>query len=1816
MKHIIFSAVISIAIVFSCSFNNVEVISFSPQGKIEQLSNFTIEFSHDLAPAELIGQWIDTKFIEFEPQINGKFMWSSANTLVFSAESQLSPIQKYTAIITDKVLFNTKLNSDFKKFSFNTPDFDVNKVEYFWTNIPHQDYKLSVQANIVFNYPVDPKKLQGMIEVKNDGQVIDNYQIVSEQISDVIAVNFGEVKQKDKKQLFSIKIKKGLYSVYGKKPLEDERTFDSELPPITKLVITDVTSGFSGETPWIEIYTTQKVEENIKSFIVLEPKIDFDIMINDNNIRLELLKFTQQNVSLTIKSGMPGLYGGKLESEFSQDIVLANVTPSLRFNDQHGLYLLRGGSQKLVIDAVNVKEMEVTYLQVFDNNLIHFLNGSYSGNYYGGDYYYDSYYDDSYDDDQYDYTDYYYSSGNSYSIGNYGKQIFTEKVKIDNKNNLLTKVNLDIKEKLNKQFKGIYVITVRSADKRYISDSKIISLSNLGIIAKSVSDEIIVFVNQINTTESVSGATVKIISRNNQKLFEGITDRNGILKCNLKDESIKGFEPSLVIVEKDDDYNFLNFSKTKVNTSRFDVGGLSTPQADYKLFLYGTRNLYRPGDDVNISGILRNEKFEIIKDFPLIIKIINPSGKIFDEFKKDIDEQGAFDLKFNLPVFAQTGQYAAEVYSGSKQFIESYYFSTEEFVPDKIRADVKTDKQKYLPNGIVNLSIVAEYLYGAKGSGLDYQIYYKFSHLPYKSKNYPVYSFSRTSIKNSSMNDINVEGKLDEDGKATDKLQIPDKLSSSGYINTTAFVSVFDPTGRTINRSVDFSIYTRDYFIGIKPGGDYFNVNEKINFDLIAVNSNDQIIQGFSAKAKLFKLEWQTVLKKDGSGKYYYTSEEKYISEWEKEISISEKTQFSFKVSKSGKYELRVYKKDSDEFVARNFYAWGWGSSTSTSFKVDREGRVEITPDKKEYQPGETAKLLFTCPFSGKMLVTLERNNVYSYEYVDVKNKSVELSVKLKDEFMPNVYVTATLFKEHSSDQESPLFVGHGFTSLGVIKNENKIDIKINAPDKIKPNVTQTITIKTNQSKKLKVTLAAVDEGILQIKNYETPDPFEFMFAKRPLGVSSYDLYELLLPEFKKSSSTGGDGTESPLEKRVNPITVKRFKLLSYWSGIKTTGNDGNINIPVYIPQFNGNVRLMVVAYSDQSFGSAEKNMLVADDIIIEPQVPRTLSQNDKLNSVVTLLNTTDNEKNIKINLNVEGPLKIDGESQMNVKIKPKSSAFVSFGINAQSEIGAAKIIFTVTGDAKAKEEIDIAVKPISPLYVESGNGSIKAGETKVINIPKDFLANTQNTMLTISKFPAIKFAKQLKALIGYPYGCAEQTVSRLFPQLYFEDLAKLAAPEYYKTTNPVYYVKEGIKKIESMQLYDGSIAYWQGDNYSNWWATVYAAHFLIEARKAKYNVSETVLNNLLSYIGKKAKEPSTYDYVTYSVENKRTITKIASKEILYSLYVLALAKKEDISTMNYYKARMHLLSEDSKYLLAGSYAAIGKWNSYYEIIPNSFQSVHPERTMGGSFDSDVRANAIMLNVLLDTEPSNKLVPTITKYLVNKIDRAYSTQENAFVFLALGKAARNVSATDMKIDVIVNDKVIKSYTGSDINIKDAALNQAKVTLKASGKGELFYFWSTEGIKLNQKVKEEDSNLRVRREYYSFKTKSHITNSNFTQGELIICKISITGIDKSAENVVITDIVPAGFEIDNPRLGTSTKLDWVSKFPMRINSLDIRDDRLIIFTNAETRWTEYFYLLRAVSQGTFQLPVIGAEAMYDRDYHSYNGAGTIKVNAKN
>ena len=1796
MKYLRFlSAIFLSIIILSCSIGkDVSISKFSPEGEVDQITTFTIEFTENLAPKDKQETWLDEQFLEFSPEINGRYKWVSANTLIFSPDYRLKPEQKYSAKPTEKVLFDKDLSLDREAKYFNTPEFDVLDVEFYWTHIPNKDYSTSVQLNIRFNYPVSPNDLKDYISILKENEKVTDFTILTKEDSDIVAINLGEIKQTEKEQEFTVTVSNGMKSIYGKTPLADDREFTYELPPITRLAITGVSAGYNGNNAWIQVGTTQMVDEKkVSNYVKTNPPGKLEFFVNDNSFRIEGDFENNSSVELIIKKGLPGLYGGELEDEYIQTVVFSDIEPTISFADKSGKYLMLSGNKNIEVSTVNVDKVEIEVKEVFKNNLLHFLNQH--------SYYYNDYYND-------------YRWGKNYHVRNYGKTLYTEKITLPKRKNWLEKFTINLDEAIDQRFEGIYVVAVQSSDDRWISDAKMIAMSDIGIIAKQAQNEIMVFLNSIGSAQPMEGVKVSLISSNNQTLMSGVSDFQGIVHFeNIKD-STDGFQPRMILAEKNNDFNYIDFREAEIETSRFDVGGIYEYSPDYNVFIYSERNLYRPGETMNLSAIVRNDKIEIIDNIPIIIKIIAPTGKVFEEYKKDLNKQGSFELAVNIPDYAQTGEYVAEVYSGAKKIIGAYRFSVEEFVPDKIRVMLSKEKDDYYPGDNVNIGVYAEYLFGSKASGLKYEADMHLRHVPYTSKKFKDYDFTSSSEKDSEIENTQFDGYLDDEGKADFDYSIPEELKSKGLIKGYAFVSVFDQTGRTVNRHETFTVYPKKYFIGIKSSDYYYGTNENITMKAIAVDDEDKAINNFKAKVELIRYEWQTVLKKDNADRYYYSSERKPISVWDENYTISGKPKdISFKVTRSGRYELRISKKGDDFYQKVNFYAYGWSSSTASSFEVDKEGKIEIVADKELYEPGDEAKLLFTCPFSGKMLVTFERNGVYKHQYLDVENRSAEMKVVINEEFMPNVYVTATLFKPHSPDRKTPFLVGHGFASLKVERKSNKLHVEIIAPEKIKPRTTQEITVKTAPERDIYVTLAAVDEGILQIKGYETPDPYDYMYAKRSLKTNSYDLYELLLPEIvSQRSSVGGDNELSQqLRKRTNPIKSKRFKLLSYWSGILKTNSSGKAKIKLNIPQFNGDIRLMAVAYESKRFGSADKHIKVADDLILQPEIPRFLALNDLLEMNVAAINTTSKSGNANIEVSVEGPLEISGSKTKSITIPANGTEHSSFTIKAKNDIGKAKIILRTTGMVKVLEEIDIAVRPSSPLVTESGSGTVRSGKDVSFTMTEGFLKGTEKKTLTISPFPAIEYGNQLKYLVGYPYGCLEQTVSKLFPQIYFEKLAQLVAPDYYKTTNPVYYVKEGIRKVESMHRFDGSFSYWQGGTNTNLWSTVYATHFLIEAKKAGYKVSEDKLRKTLSYLNTQVRKKSTYDYVVWS-DNSKKVIKMAKKEVLYALYVLALADNGDISTMNYYKARPHLTSSDGKYLLAGAYALMGKWASYHDALPKSFIPEKPYRMSGGNFDSEIRANAIKLNVLLEVDEKNKQVPVIVNYLAKRLNQAYSTQERSFAFLALGKAASKKTNTELDVDVYSGKKKVGTFTGNGLTFDNDDLAEGDIKLKPKGSGEAFYFWSVEGVKINEPVKEEDNNMKIRRDYFDYRTKRPVIN-DFKQGQLIVCKISLTGYDMSADNIAITDMVPAGLEIENPRLNASTQLNWKTKNPLKPEYVDIRDDRIILFANLQANKTkEYYYLLRAVSSGEFQLAPIGAEAMYDPEFHSYNGADKVYI----
>lgn len=1799
-------------LLWSCDRNQVTVTDFEPQGEVQDLQAFTINFDQELAPDDMQDKWLADEFVTFKPEIPGRFKWLNDHTLLFSPEGPLKSSQDYTATVNKEVLFNKKFKLESSSYSFHTPYFSAVETEIYWEHIPRTDHRVRVMANLVFNYEVEPGALTSAISAKRDGKTITSLGVTNDKPSTQMTVNLGEVQQTDKSQKFELTLAKGLLARNGDRGLPSDKSFTLALAPITKLEIVGATSSFSGDNAWIELLTSQEVDgKNLKGYIEVDPTVKgMRFVTNQNRIRIEGNFIPGNTYEVKVKTGLPGLFGGSLAEEFEQEVAVANIEPSLDFSDK-GMYLVRGGLQNIAYEGVNVDKAQLKIHEVFKNNLLFFFYQNYN-------------YNNQYYDNGNDYNDNYY-------VNYYGKQLYDEEISFEATPNLRQRKTLNLDRVLDERFKGIYIAEVRSNEKYWLRDAKLICISDIGLITKKAGDEILVFANSIKTAEPLANVNISLISTNNQTLFEGKTGPDGVVRftntyATMEEE---GFHPALITAEFGDDFNFLDVRSAQVETSRYDVGGKSIPQSGYDCFIYGDRNLYRPGDKAYITAIMRTATLETVKDIPVSLKVFNPRGELFQSFTKELDAEGALEIELKIPDFAQTGRYRIELMTGDEQYIKSYSISVEEFVPDKIRVDAKGNKEKFQLGEKLSVDISSEYLFGAPTANHKYEMDVRLRHAVYQSEKYKGYNFyagnpSRRygsgGIQNQlqSLNNAFFEGKLDEKGNVTQTYEIPTGIETPGYIKGTATSTVFDLTGRTVSRAVDFNVYPNTYYVGVKTDGYYYRgVNQDISFSMVAVDKDDQAAKGATVEYSLIRHVWKTVLvKSNRTGRYRYRSERTTVKEWDKTITINGKEEkINFMVDKSGYYELRAHVKGNKFHVNQGFYAYYRGRSGKGSFEIDKEGRVDIVLDKEKYAPGEKAHALFVTPFAGKMLVTVERDNILDYQYVDVTGNSIELDIDLGPEHLPNAYITATLFRPHNGDNQSPFLVGHGFSPIMVEDANKKLSVEIKAPTgTVKPRTTQKITVKTNPEEDIHVTIAVVDEGILQIKGYKTPDPYAVMYAKRSLQVSSYDLYEYLLPEIVTSNISSPAGGDEGRSKRLNPVKAKRFKLLSYWSGIKRTNAKGEVTIDFKLPQFNGEVRIMAVAYKGDRFGSAEQPMKIADEIVLQPAIPRLLSIGDTLVMPVSVMNTTDKAGSVQVKLSVEGPIELLSDRSRAVQIDAMGTETTYFTIRGKDEVGTAKITLTTSGMDKVTEEIEIAVRPISPYIRKGDGGSINAGEEVTFTIPDNFVKGTQEASVSINSFPSRGMGRHFRYLVRYPYGCLEQTTSKAFPQLYFNELAQQIAPKMYKTSNPIYFAQQGMVRIQDMMRYDGGFSYWPGYNGDvNWWSSVFASHFLVEAQKKGLDVNEAVLDKALDYLVRRTANRETYTYVTY--DGSRRINKtIANKSAIYSLYVLALAGRPEISFMNYYRARPQLLSGDSRYLLAGAYALAKDWGAFNDLVPSSYATERTDRLTGGSFDSEIRSNAIMLNVLLDVNPDHPQVPLIIDFLSKNMDRAWSTQDRVWTFLAMGKAAKRASESEVTIEMLVDGKLVKTFEPGNSNFSADDYAGKKVTLRAAGKGNTYFGWDTEGIQVNGKVTEEDKNMKVRRTYYDRFGKVNTDNS-FKQGDLVVCQISLTGGPRTVDNVAISDLIPAGFEIENPRLRTSADLEWVDKKLNRLRPqyVDIRDDRMILFTSvAPNKTYHYYYMMRVVNTGNYRLAPIGAEAMYDPSYRSYHGAGLVKV----
>ncbi len=1789
----------------SCKKNSISLSFTNAKGEVPQLGNLVFRFNHALATDSMLNAWDSTDYISFEPKIPGKFRWESPDELVFSPAQPLNPATTYKAKVKTAVLKYSKYNSvkNGDKISFHTPELTLDNSQVIW--IGESSTSAVPQVDLFFNYRVNPEDLKNKLRIELEGKKAE-FSVITVSPDNKISIRVNGVKTEDKDIGTKLTIEKGLKPERGNTSTAETITSSISIPSPFALTVQNVESEHNGTEGVVKVTTSQQLTgESVRSFLKFDPDLAYTVETNDYGFTLRSDKFdVEKSYALLITKGLRGKIGGFLKEDYSGSVAFGEMESNINFTNSKAVYLSKNGGKNIEVQITNVPKVKIIISKIYENNLLLAQRYGYSpqeNRNTGPDY---ASYDEGYEGDYY-YDG--YGEGDA-MLGDviYEKEIDTRSLPKSGGGRVL---NFSQFEDRLSDFKGVYHVVIRSAEDYWVKDSRYISLSDLGLIAKQGQDKIYVFTNSIKSADPLKSVNVSVYGTNNQLIGTGSTNNDGVAEIAYSKKEFSGFKPSMVIAKTADDFNYLPFNNTRVNMSRFDVGGKRNNPSGFDAFVYAERDVYRPGEKINFSVIVRDAKWKNPGDVPLKLKFLMPNGKELKSFRKNLNEEGSLEGSIDIATAAITGSYTLEVYTSTDVLLTSSNFLVEEFVPDRIRVKTELDKKSLRSGDVAKLSINAMNFFGPPAANRKYETEIQVKQKYFSSEKFDGFDFSLANQTTFFDKEVK-EGTTDAEGNAFVDYAVPEIYKDMGALQTSFYTTVFDETGRPVSRGATIDVFTQDVFFGVKLDGYYYYpLNQPVKFQLAAVNKDGSAVNA-TARIEVFKHEYRTVLTRSGSY-FRYESQKEDKMMIEQQIKVGANTVYTYVPKTPGDYEIKIYRPGANSYVSRSFYSYGSWGVANTSFEVSREGNIDISVDKKSYFAGESVTALFKTPFSGRMLVTMETDHVVSHQYVDVSNRTAEVNLKLNGDHVPNVYITATLIKPHEMS-EIPLTVAHGFKNVTVEEKSRKIEVEVKAQKTVRSKTHQKVTVKAQPGSF--VTLSAVDNGVLQVSDYKTPDPYKYFYQKKALQVSAFDLYPLLFEEIRaKLSSTGGDGTyEISANKRNNPMPAKRIKVVSYWGGIKKANGNGVAEFEFDIPQFSGELRLMAVSYKGQSFGAADNTMTVADPVVISTALPRFLSPGDTVNVPVTLTNTTDKSTNVSASIAVQGPVKVIGGNNQTVTLAAKTEGRATFKVVADPTINIAKITVTVNAmGEKFTDVTDISVRPPSTLQQTTGSGSIAGGNSQKISIGlSDFMPTSVNYSLVVSRSPALELAEQLKYLVQYPYGCTEQTVSAAFPQLYYGDMADLMnLNKAQNKLNANSNIIEAIRKIKMRQLYNGSVTLWDGEGKEDWWATIYSAHFLLEARKAGFDVDNSLIETMLNYINNKLKSRETITYYYNRDQNK----KIAPKEVAYGLYVLALAGRTNVPAMNYYKANPAILALDSRYLLAAAYATAGDKKSFTAMLPSSFSGEESVAQSGGSYYSDVRDEAIALNALIDVDPGNAQVGTMVKHVADKLKARQwlSTQERAFAFLALGKHARAANNSTATAEIKVNGKMIAKVDGGQWTGDMKALGNNNVEIATKGNGRLYYFWQAEGISTSGAYKEEDSYLKVRKRFYDRYGKP-ITSNTFKQNDLIIIGISLErSFSTPIENVVITDLLPAGFEIENPRTKEIPGMDWI-KDAVTPTALDVRDDRIHFFVDAYSNKQVYYYAVRAVSPGNYKMGPVNADAMYNGEYHSYNGAGIIKV----
>ncbi|XOV93758.1 MAG: alpha-2-macroglobulin [Bacteroidota bacterium] len=1780
-------------------------------------------------PDSLVGTAIED-FFTFSPSINGLASWEDNRTIVFRPESYLAGNQKYE-VTADLKKVIPEIDSDKRnfKFIFQTliQNFEV-KVDGLKLYNPTDPSDVKIEGTLQTADVVDIENLRGSISASQSGKNLE-ITILDTNQDNLYEFNIEHVVRADQEGEVSLTVDGSPIKVDRKEQLDVKIPALGDYKVLSSRIV-------RGEENYISVLFSDVLDrrQNLSGLVALsnsnnQPRTVVDL----NELKIYPTSQMEGAATLKINSAIRNISGGKLKEDYSVSLQFTQIKPEVRLVDADKKAILPNSNGLILpFEAVGLKAVDITIVKVFEDNMLQYLQVN--------------------------------GIGGTGQLNRVARPIARKTVPLNTSGvtnlNAWNQFTLNLEDLLSAESGSIYQVKIGFQKRHslyFCSDSdniesidteieewgpededsywdsydyyynpnynweerdnpcsdsyygsrrsvnKMLMASDMGLVAKKRDGgDLHIFLTNLISTQPISDANVEVYDYQQQKIAEGKTNGDGKLKL-----AVDG-KPFALIARKGDQVGYLKLDDgSSLSLSNFDVTGTKI-QKGLKGFIYGERGVWRPADTVHLGFILEDIENALPDDHPVVMELYDPNQKLTYRKISSQGVEGMFRFDFVTPSDAPTGNWRAEAKVGGASFSKTVKIET--IKPNRLKINLEFDKDKFsAADKNISGDLNVRWLSGAKAGNLKAEFELLLRPAKTTFDGFPNFSFDDNSKDFYSEREMVYQARLNSEGNSSINITLGKNDKAPGALNAMLFGKVYEEGGDFSINNTTIPYYPYSSFVGIKaPEGDKRGIlltDQDHTIQIASVDADGTPVSRSNLKVSLYKLNW----------KWWWDSSSDYLSNYVgrsyhdpvltgKVSTANGVGSWKLRVNQPqwGRYYLVVEDPTSGHSAGTVIYMdWpGWAGKGKRG-ELGGATMLDFAVEKEEYKVGENIALSIPSTPNNKILVSLESGSeVLQTFWVDTKAENTTVSFEATSDMAPNIYAHLTMIQPHSQTANDLPIRLYGVKSIKVVDPQTVLEPTISMPSELRPEQEYTIEIGEKSEKAMAYTIAIVDEGLLDITNFKSPDPWGSFYSREALGIKTWDVYEDVMGAFAGKMqhllAIGGDGEIQPKEENE----ANRFKPVVHFLGPFFLKRGEVRKHEIKMPQYIGSVKTMVVAASNGAYGKAENVTSVKQPLMVLATLPRVTGPGESMKLPVNVFTMNNSIKNVSVTVEASGVLSLAGQKTATLQFSESGDKVIYFDIKAKQAIGVGKVkVIAKSGNLEATYDIEMNVIPRNPVTTDVADKVISGNSNwDLVYSPIGMLGENQAS-IEVSSLPPLNLQQRLQFLIRYPHGCIEQTTSSVFPQLF---LSKLTSVSEERAREIQKNVDAGISRLKSFQTGSGGFTYWPGGDYPNNWGSNYAGHFLMEAKNAGYAVPEGMISSWIAYQTQKANNwgPSSTNDDNDLIQS-------------YRLYTLALAGSPSLSAMNRMREST-AVRRSAKWRLAIAYAVAGYNTQAEELIAGLPMAADSTlRDYRYSFGSATRDRAMILETLIalgKNEDAFELLMNIAGEMGDK-DRWMSTQTTAYCLIAISKYAASYKIDEATSVTISEDGNSSDLTGTEFIFQKMLGDPDKqINLKLTNKGSspVFARLIRTGIPIEGTEAAIQRNIQFDIDYRD--TDGNPVNvSSLKQGTNFRAKVTVVNPGTKGEynELALTQIFPSGWEIINTRLDGSESSNQGADY------IDIRDDRTMHYFDLKPNQKLTFdVLLNASYQGEYYLPSVSVEAMYDNSIFANKPGKWVKV----